>query len=208
MPQIRIPAYMNKILSYISDIPGKIRHFDIILVSCMAGYYIYLMCSHILYNGIWGDESYSITLAMHPIGEIFSTVSLGRDAPLYYLFLHFWEKAFGISEISVRSLSAVFSVSTLILLYIFCKRYLNRQTAFYASLLYIASAFELHYGMETRPYALDNLLALLSFYVFFSMIQKRSLKKWIVLGIINALLIYTHYLGAFMIIVEAVSGLF
>jgi hypothetical protein len=156
---------------------------------------------------MWGDETYAVQLGLHKISSIFYVVSCGRDAPFYYILLHFWEIPFGISVLSVRSLSILFSCGTLILLFLFANKFLNRETGFYALLLFIGSTFEVHYAMETRAYALATLLVVLSFYLLLSLMQKPSFKTCFVLGIVNALCIYTHYATFIIFIAEIIISL-
>ena len=73
-----------------------------------------------LYNlgeqSFWIDEAYSVRETQFSLGRIIS----GTDPtpPLYYSFLFFWTRMFGISEFNVRLLSVIFSIISIGIFYL------------------------------------------------------------------------------------------
>ena len=86
---------------------------------------IFLKVHGIDKNSLWIDEAYSINEAQFSVQTIILHSSESDNPPLYYLILHFWTKLFGVSEMAVRSLSAVFSILTSVLIFILVSRNFN-----------------------------------------------------------------------------------
>ena len=69
------------------------------------------------------DEPFSIFYAQQDIGEFLPFLNQGNNPPLHFILLHYWINLFGISSFSVRSLSLLFSILTIPVLYNFGKNY-------------------------------------------------------------------------------------
>ena len=84
-------------------------------------------------NDLWYDEGYLlITTGYFRVPELNSIII---NPPLYYELIKFWTKLFGVSELSLRLPSAIFSSAALLVLFILAKKMFNRNTALSALLL-------------------------------------------------------------------------
>lgn len=185
---------------------SQARWFDWGVMAAILTVFLCEAYSHIDYHGLWGDEAYAAHLAMQKIPEIFHVIALVRDAPFYLLFLHFWIKVFGVSLVSIRSISVLCSAATLMLIYIFCKKNINRQTGFFACLLYIRSTFEIHYAVETRSYAMIGLFIMTALCLMFSLAHRPNWKTAVALGFIYALIVYTHYVAVLALVTQGIAA--
>jgi len=96
-------------------------------------------------------------------GEIVSRTAADIPPPLSYLLLHAWIQLFGDDEPVVRSLSVLFGVLAVPLIYGVAWQLLRRRLAgLLAALLLAVSPLHIWYGQETRMYALLTFLCLLS----------------------------------------------
>lgn len=164
----------------------------------------------ISYNSIALDEPFSIYYAQMELSSIIEFLSTGNNPPLYELFLHFWIKFFGISPFSVRFPSLIFSSLTIFFIYKIAKSFFNNNVAFYASIFYLFSNNAILYAHEARVYSLFVLLTTISMYFFLLFINKKPFSKikLVLFFLVQTLLIYAHYFGFFVLLLQVFFILF
>jgi uncharacterized membrane protein len=154
------------------------------------------------YRDISHDEPFSIFHAQFDLKSLFGILPYENNPPLFYLLLHFWIKVFGISPVSVRFLPMVFSVLTVPVLYKLGIRFYNLSVAVLVSVLFTFSNYHLLFSHDTRVYSLFGLLTSISFYAFFSIIANKQKKYNWIWVITNVLLLYAHFFGAFIAVIQ------
>ncbi len=136
------------------------------------------------------------------------------NSPFYYLLLHHWLNAFGISDFSARSMSVLFSVLTVLLLFVFTKHFFKSNAlALTAAALAAIEPFFIAYSQQARNYSLTFFLTLLSSYFFLRALEadeKRgaALKWYIAYGITAFLGLYSHFLVASVLLAQGIYVLF
>ena len=150
-------------------------------------------------ESIWLDEAASIDLSSQSISSIIGESPDHNHPPLYFIILHFWMNLFGDSEVATRSLSALFGIASIILIYYVGSILFNRRVGLIAAFLSAISHYHIYYSQEVRTYSLLLLCSLLS-YLFFVKILKEG-KKWHYpcYFLSNLLLGYTHMFGLLII---------
>ncbi len=125
----------------------------------------------------------------------------GRDVhpPLYYLTLHYWLKLFGTSEAAARSLSAVFMLVTVILIYLIMKRLFSAKAASLAAIFTALGPFLVRYSQEARMYAMVAFLATLATFFLVYALDKGQPRWYYLYGLTIAAALYTHYYTVFVI---------
>lgn len=152
---------------------------------------------------VWRDEAFAILLALKKPIEIIQLSTLEPTPPFYYLLLHFWIKIFGWSEISTRSLSLLFHLGTIYVVYLFSKQLAQklRVTGYglrvTAIILTALNPMLLYYAFEVRAYSLLALFSISLMYAFYTNKKKLYI-------IICALGLYTHYYFALNVLVQAI----
>ena len=144
---------------------------------------------------LWGDEAWAATLAVKPYWQIITTVARDTSPPLYYLLYHTWIKFFGISEISIRALSFLFFLGTVLTVYFIGKHLWDKKTGILAALLAFINPFLFTYAFEGRMYSILALTSTLSIYFFL----KKNRPGFI---LASAAALYSHHFFIFVIIFE------
>lgn len=164
--------------------------------------------SYLGYSSFWYDEIISIQSASLDFGHIKHVSEWDKNPPFYYYCLSVWIKLFNDTEYTVRLLSVIFSSLAAGMLFIIANKYFNKITAIIASLLFLSSNILFYYSHEARAYSLVLFLALLSTWVYFKFKEKPTFKIVVLLGLINFLLIYTHYIAGLILVFQTVLMLF
>ncbi len=161
---------------------------------------VVLKCVYLAAEAVSHDEPFTIYHAQFGFSELVGYLKNYNNPPLFELILHPWIKVFGISELAVRVLPMLFSSASVMLIYLIGRDFFNTRVALLASLLFTFSTMQVWYAHDCRVYSLFLLLTLSSFYLFFTFLKSGglSVKKSLVWLVIQALLIYAHYFGLFV----------
>jgi mannosyltransferase len=154
-------------------------------------------------NEIAGDEPFSIRVALMPVPDILSFLSVYNNPPLFELLLSVLVKTFGVTLPWVRLLSLISSSLTVVYIYLIGSRFFSKQIAITASLLFTFATFQVSFSHEARVYALFNLLCCASVYYFLIVKDKNKLgREHLFFGLVCLLLIYSHYFGCVLLFIE------
>lgn len=156
--------------------------------------------------GLFDDEVYSLDVANHRLGTILRILErTDTHPPLSYFLLHFWMRVFGSSEVAVRSLSALFGVGTVLMLYLLGRLLWDSSTGLIAALMLSLSSFNVEYSHNARMYTLMTFLATASFYFFARLRIAPSRSTTVLYVLSSASLIYTHVWGIFLVAAQTVA---
>ncbi len=141
-------------------------------------------------------------------GSLFHMLSEVRlsesNPPLYYVIAWAWAKVFGLGEVGLRSLSAVFGVLTIPVAYFIGRELSSRRAGLITAAMVAVNPMLIWYSQEARAYAVLVFFAALSFLFFLRALQNaqnRDLALWS-LASIGALT--SHYFAVFPVGIEAV----
>lgn len=157
-------------------------------------------------NDVAMDEPFTVFFAQADLHSLFDMLPNENNPPLFFLLMHFQVKWFGISPLAVRFLSCVFSILTAFMLYKTGKKYFSQPVGFFAAALFTLSNYHQLFAHEARVYALFALLTTVSIYLFLGLTSQPEKKKYIVLlAVTNILLIYSHFFGFFIFVIQGLS---
>lgn len=161
------------------------------------------------YSSMAPDEAWSITFAGLSWRKLIN-VMWQRELNMgpYYILLKIWIAIFGDSELAVRSLSVVFSVFAVAMTFAIGKKLFDAKTGLVAASLLAVNAFLIEYAQEARSYTLLIFMANTSVYFFINMIQDQNVKNHVLYVFSSVLLVYSHFFGLFILIVQAISLIF
>lgn len=160
-------------------------------------------------QSLWYDEAFSVYLARMDLAEITARTAADIQPPLYYYLLHGWIQLFGDSELSVRSLSVLFGVLTVPLIYALARNLFRwRQAGLLAALLLAVSPLHLWYSQEARMYTLLTFLGVLSGCLLLLAMRAptrgQRIGWWLAYVLASIAAVYTHYFAFFLLAFQAV----
>lgn len=123
---------------------------------------------------------------------------------LYYVLLHFWTMLFGQSEIALRSLSVLFALAALILLYAIGREQFDAETAAAAAGIWAFTPTAVIYAHRARMYSMLIAVGLAQLYAFRRVRDRPSHVSAGACAILGAILLYTHVAGVVLIGAEFV----
>ena len=159
-------------------------------------------CLRFLYlnTPLWYDEAWSWVTAMNPFPFGITDNLLNEDlqhTPLYFFLLHFWIKLFSQSEIAMRSLSLIFGVLSLPLVYIISNKLFDRKTALYSLGVCAVSPLLVLFSSEVRMYPMVVFLVLLSLNFLIDFEKGGKTSSLTKMTCVNVLIPYTLTGGIF-----------
>jgi mannosyltransferase len=160
-------------------------------------------------QSLWYDEGFSVYLASMDLAEITARTAADIQPPLYYYLLHGWIALFGDSEVALRSLSALFGILAVPLIYAVAVKLFRSQLAgLLGALLFAVSPLHIWYGQEVRMYTLLTFLALLSSYLLLLALQAERWWEmaglWTGYTLASVAALYTHYFAFFVLAFHAI----
>ena len=151
-------------------------------------------------NNLWFDEAASVVMK-NKISEF----PAYRQPPLYYLLLLFWSNCFGESEFTLRFLSLIFSVLSILMIYKLGELSFDKKTGLISAFILSVSPIHIWYAQEVREYSLLCFLVMASVYFFIRTLKENKRCFWVGFILTATLSLFTNYF-AFLIILA--SGLF
>ena len=126
--------------------------------------------------------------------------------PLHFILLRFWREAFGEGDVTARSLSLLFGMASLPLLFVLARRLAGDVPALWATLLMAVSPLHVRYAQEARNYTMALCLVLGVALVLVPAVPKPQARPGVVLlSLLVLASVLTHY---FALPVLAVLALF
>lgn len=180
---------MEKLKDRLKRITIKQWHIVVIVVGIL---FISLGAFH---KNIWFDESYSVGLARHTFGEIWSIGGHDVHPILYYWMLRIVYLITGGSIIAYKIFSVIPIAILIILGYTHIRKDFGEKTGFIFSFLTVVLPEVAVYAVEIRMYSWAILaVTILSIYAY-RLSKEDNTKNWIIFGISSLASIYLHYYG-------------
>ena len=169
----------------------------------------FLRIYHLDKESIWTDEAVSLIEADKDFPSLMSFLAKNEGFPFGYpLILHSWIDLFGKSEFSVRFLSAIFGIASILLMYLVGKEIFDKKVGLISALLMATAMLQIVYSQEARPFAIFGFLALLSTYFFVRYLKSDKnlfLFEYVVTIILS---FYINYMALFLLVFHGAVFLF
>jgi 4-amino-4-deoxy-L-arabinose transferase-like glycosyltransferase len=178
-----------------ADRPSR-RPLELFAALFVAAGFVYLF--HLGANALGASEAYSAWAAAKPgVGAIVRTPVLhdpGKQV-FYYVVLHYYTQIFGLSEISLRSMSAIFSLVTLALVFALGCEMFDESTALAAAAMWAFNPLAVVFAHTARMYPMLIAIALAHLLMLLRVRSRPSIMGGIGCGILGAAMPYTHMAG-------------
>lgn len=149
---------------------------------------------------LWLDEAMSVRIAGMPLGEIASALRRDGHPPLFYWMLHGWMELFGTGDVATRSLSGVFSLASLPLIWKVGDRVGGPRVARWSLLLLALSPFAARYATEARMYSLVMFLVLCLALALDTVLDRPRPSAVLFLALLSGALLWTHYWSLYLLL--------
>ncbi|OIN58357.1 glycosyltransferase family 39 protein [Arsenicibacter rosenii] len=138
------------------------------------------------------------------------------NSPSYYAVLWAWMEVFGLSDLSMRLPSVLFSTFTVVLLFVFVRRHFKSDSlALVSSGLAAIEPFFVAYSQMARNYSMSFFLTLLATHVFLLIMEQvkqsphnKPVGLYISYGLIFAISVLSHYLTVTVFLCHGIYALF
>lgn len=154
-------------------------------------------------RSFWLDETTSIRQASWSIPDLIARMSDNVHPPLFHIMLHFWMKAFGRAELSVRSFTVMFGIIAIPLVYWAAATAYNRRVGVISAGIIAVSPFFVWYSQEARMYTLMLVFAALSVGCMYRAIAENRWWWWLAYGVATGLGTMTQYFFFFLVAGQA-----
>ncbi len=147
-----------------------------------------------LNQSLWFDELWSTHVKLGNIFLLGYQVLYDPHPPFYYIFIFFWIKLFGDSELSIRIPPLIFGILAIFLTYLLALRFAGKKEAILASLLLCLSPVHIWYSDEARPYSATLFLLLLSIFSYYKLKGSKENSFWYFAYFVAVLFaVFSHY---------------
>ena len=155
-------------------------------------------------EALFGDELYLYEIARHSgLGSMLNAVHDTESTPPFHFLLAWAAVKLGDPTVTVRLPSLVLGTATIPLTYLLGARTVGRCPALLGAALLTVSPFALWYSDEARAYSTMTFLAVLSALALVLALETRRLRWWVVYAVAACLILYTHYMGVFVVVAQA-----
>jgi uncharacterized membrane protein len=181
-----------------TEIPLTIGALIFVVVSLSLNAYI------LFHQSLRLDEAQSLWAATKSVPGIINYIAQDVHVPLYEVLLHFWIQIFGNSVITARTLSFMFFILTIPVLYLLALQSSDKKIALLSIVLFSLSPFIMWYSSEARMYSLLTFIACIN-HIYFLRLLRSNGKKGIVGYFFSTLFgLYTHYFFMFLIATQSI----
>lgn len=166
----------------------RVLRLDLILLVgvCSSAYLLFTQSIRL-------DEAQQISMSTKPVLNIIQLIAQDVHVPLYAILVHFWIQVFGTDITAVRTLSFLFFLATLPVLFTMTKESSEDSMPDIAVSLFALSPFIMWYTFEARMYTLFVLVTCLSHLYFLRLVRQGGRSSEIRFTLTTLVGLYTHY---------------
>ncbi|PJF39397.1 MAG: hypothetical protein CUN55_14455, partial [Phototrophicales bacterium] len=164
-------------------------------------------------RSLWEDEGWTLVLAEGPsLSDVARRMAYDQHPPLYFMIFRLWEDVTGSSEFSLRYLSVLTGIVGVAGMYQLGKTAFNTSIGLLAMLLLALWDHHIDLSQDARHYSQLATLIILSTWFYFRLITPNQTRHHLRVNsalylLLSSALLYSHYLGGFVLICHAIHML-
>lgn len=184
---------------------GFVRTFTKVENSVWAALILVIIFGVIFFSQIsvrstWADEACSIyAVSMPGLSDTMRYIYNDVHPPLYFLLLKGWILLFETTVEDARALSLVLTIISLMTIYFTARRFFSARAGFWTLLVIGLSPYLVYHSVHARMYSMLFLLSSLGLLAGLLFQENYRLRYLILFVLSLASLLYTHYIGAFVV---------
>lgn len=180
----------------IKDRGNSNRTYVYLVLAILTAIGTALRLYHLNYQSLWYDELHSI-IPTHPGNSLWSIIEYckGDQPPAFFVYLHYFFKIFGYSEIVGRFASALLGIVAIPVMFYAGKEVRNERAGILAAMLTSLNFMHIYYSQELRFYSMAFLFSALSFLFLIRAFKRAQIVDFFFYVLFTAALLYTHYYG-------------
>jgi len=179
-------------MNYLKKADQDLKRFWPLWIALLA-ISIILTFLNISADALWYDESYSVATVTHPLRDILALVATDSHPPLYYILLRVAVVLFGNSLVVIRGLSALASIGTVVLAFVFLRKRWGSPAALAFGFLFIVTPMAIGAAQEARMYSLASFFVTGMVLAGYAASRDNRLRDWVALGVFAFAATWTHY---------------
>ena len=158
---------------------------------------------------LWADEVLTLKLLEQNTISGWLTYQIHDASPPFgYLILKAWTDLGGSTldkyTLYLRILPIIFSLFTIIAIFVLTKRIGGFWVAIFAALIFATHPFSVYYGREIRHNIIYSLFAVLTLYALIKLIKNPKFPSFFFYFLSASMLMWTHYYAIFLIFPQLV----
>lgn len=161
-------------------------------------------------RSLWEDEGWTLVLSQGPtIPDIVQRMAFDQHPPIYFVAIHLWRDVAGSTEFALRMLSVLTGLVGVAGIYQLGQVMFGRTAGILAALFLALSDHHIDLSQDVRHYAQLATFVILSSWYYFRLIQSKQPSRGTRIGYVltSIILLYSHYLGGFVLICQVIHML-
>ncbi len=151
------------------------------------------LAQNYLTRGFWGDEAWTSLISQLPYRQMLKTTAADFHPPGYYTIVEAVYKFLPPTEIITRSISIVFYLLTLFMVYKLASYILGRKFGALTAAVVATNPIFFTYAFEARNYTMFAFCATASIFFLIELSKKFTISRFLAFIFFTTLGVYTHY---------------
>ncbi len=159
-------------------------------------------------RSLWADEGWTVWLTRGPrLSDVVQAMAADQHPPLFFVLFRLWRTVSGQSEFAMRTLSVLIGLVGVAGVYQLGRALFERPSGVLAALVLALSDLHIDLSQEVRHYSLLATLAIFSSLFYVRWWRKPTRANRLAYVGTSAALLYTHYLGVYVLAAQALHML-